>query len=127
MTEVYEMAEARSGAVIPQSAGVQGRRHKGVPQTVHGKQRRIAGRITMVIGKRRPGHCRAGFRFDRIDGNIFAVDFVIDIWKSQSGKIAAAPGASNDDIRIFPNFFHLLFGFKADDGLMQHDMIEHAA
>ena len=103
------------------------RRNKGVSQAVHGQQRRIARRIPVVIDKGRPRQGGAGSRFNRIDFNVLSVDFIQDKRKRKPGKIAAAAGAADDHIRIFTDFFHLFFGLKTDDGLMQHDMVQNAS
>ena len=126
-TLVNQLAYLGSHTVITQPAGMQWRGYEGMPEAVHGQQWCHLGRIAMVIRKRRFGHGRTGFRLNRMNGNIFAVEFVRHKRKRQAGKITATAGTSNDDIRVFADFFHLFFGFESNNGLMHQYMVENTA
>ena len=103
------------------------RRHEGMSQAVHGQKRRIPGCIAMIVDERRAGQGGAGGRFDRVDGDVLPVDLVAHVGKGQAGEIAAAAGAAHDHVRAFADQGKLLLGLQADDGLVQHDVVEHAA
>ena len=81
----------------------------------------------MIIGKGCLRQGGTGGRFNRMNRNIFAVEFIINKREGQSGKIAAAAGASDNDIRVLADFFHLFFGFEADNRLVEHDVVQNAA
>ena len=114
-------------AVVPEPAGMDAFGYKGVAQGVHGQQRGHLDRVAEVIGKRAPGHGGAGGGFNTDDVDVLAVDLVPDKGKAQPGKIAAAAGAADDDIRVITGNGHLFLAFQADDGLVQHDMIQNTA
>jgi hypothetical protein len=50
-----------------------------------------------------------------------------DKGKGQAGKVAAAAGAADNDVRVVAGHFELFFGLQADDGLVKHHVVEHAA
>ena len=45
----------------------------------------------------------------------------------QSGKVRSAAGAGEDHVGLVVGQRHLLDGLEADDGLMQHDVVQYAA
>jgi len=97
-------------------------------ERVHGQQRRHAGEVTMIICERSAGHGRATGGLNRDDVNVGAGDLVADEWERHTRKIAAATRARGDHIHfLLADLGKLLLGFQADDGLVQHDMVEHAA
>ncbi|OPZ67260.1 MAG: hypothetical protein BWY83_02657 [bacterium ADurb.Bin478] len=104
------------------------RRHEHVAQGVHGQQRRHLSGIAEIIGKRRTGHGGAGAGFHRNDLHVCAVDQVQDKGEREAGEIAAAAHTGDDPVHLFlSGHGQLLLGLEPDDGLMQHDMIEHTA
>ena len=105
-----------------------GRGMKCVAQRVHRNQRGLAGDIAVVIGKRAARDRGACFRFNRYNVDIGAVDLIEREWKRKTGEIAAAARAADHDVgQFFTRHFQLLFGLKTDNGLVQHNVIEHAA
>ena len=47
--------------------------------------------------------------------------------RARPAKLLPPAGAADDDIRIIPDFLELFLGFQSDDGLMEQDMVQHAA
>jgi hypothetical protein len=115
-------------AVVPQSAGVNRRRHELVAQGVHLEQRCLRRSVTKIVAQLALGQGRAGGGFDGDDAAVFLLgDFLAYVWEDQPGEIAAAATTTEDHVRFFAGHFHLLDGFLTDDGLVEADVIEHAA
>ena len=82
----------------------------------------------MIVTEWSPRQCRTGCRFDRDNCDIGSVNFIGNKRERQTGKITATAGTTDDYIRIpFTKHRKLLFGFQADDRLVEHDVIEHTA
>ncbi len=114
-------------AVISKSASMNGCGNKGMPQTVHGEKRGVFCRIPVIISKRCSCQRGARGRFNRIYLNFPAVNLVTHIRIGKTCEIAPSARTSDHDIRILSDLFHLFFGFKADNGLMEHHMIENTS
>ena len=102
---------------------------KSVTQRVHLQQRRGLGRVAEVVTQFALGQRRTGGRLDGARSGIARgrADVLGTKRESQPGQIAAATGAGEDDVRPFAGQCHLLERFLADHGLVQADVVEHAA
>ena len=122
------MADGRRHSVEAQSAGVDRRGHELVPERVHHQERRGLRRIAKIVAQLTLGQRRTGRGFHG-DNSVFipVLDFSLQKWECQPRKIAATPCAAKDEIGILARHFHLPDGFLADDGLMQANVVEHAA
>ena len=100
-----------------------------MPQCVHLDEGRQSGNITEVVGIRPLGQGGAAGRLDADDAQVLLLpcDLILDKGQEHAGEIGAAADAADDDIRVEAGHLHLLHGFLADDGLVQQDMVEHAA
>ena len=114
--------------MVAQAAGVDGRRDELVAERVHGKQRRHLGDVAVVVGVGRLGEGRAGLGLDRDDLDLGAVDLVGDEGEGEAGEVGAAAGAADDHVAAcLAGLRELLLGLEADDGLVEQDVVEHAA
>ena len=114
-------------AVIAQTAGMDAGGHEVVAQGVHHRDRRHLGGIAVIEGIDPLGQGRARSRFHRHAAHFFAVGPVGDEREGQSGEVGAAAAAGDHHVRIIPGDLHLGLGLLADHGLVQTDMIQHAA
>ena len=125
---LHQLAQDNAGPVVTQTAGVDGRRLEAVAQGKHGKERGHAGLVAKVILEFSLGQLGAGVRFGRNEAGLLAVlDVVPHEREGQAAEVGAAAEAGNHDIRILAGQGHLLFGFQADDGLVQAHVVEHGA
>ena len=122
-----ELANRGRHAMISEPAGMDRSRNKAVPQGVHGQERGHHDRVPEVIGKRPSGHGRAGHGFHGDDVDLLAVDLVPDKGEGTSGEVAPSTAAPDDHIRVVACNRHLLLALQAVDGLMEHDVVQHAA
>ena len=99
---------------------------KGMPQRIHGQERRITGFISEIILEFSAGELRTTFRLGSNKLRVAPVEQIMPHkGKSQTAEIAAATEASNHFVGIFARHLHLLFGFQTNDGLVQRYMVEH--
>ncbi len=61
------------------------------------------------------------------EADLAAGQLVAEEGERQAGKVAAASHASHHDVRIVLGQLHLFFRLQADDGLVQQDVVQHAA
>ena len=105
-----------------------GGRDETASQCVHFCQRTDHTSITEVIHVPASCEARTGCRFY---GNEMIVSFSAELlaheWRNQTSQIGTAAGAADNDIGIFPDFFHGNFGFQADDRLVQQHLVHHRA
>ena len=98
--------------------------NKVAAQSVHFGQRAYHTGVTEVINVFAAGKAGAGSRFYGDDFVIsFAAQFFTHKRRNQTAQIGAAAGASDDHIRYNVVFVHSCFGFKADNGLVQQNLI----
>ena len=55
------------------------------------------------------------------------LNLVLHKGQEHAAEVGAAADAADDDIRVESGHLHLLHGFQSDDGLVQQDMVQHAA
>ena len=93
-------------------------------ERVHCQQWCCAGGVAEVVGEWATCHCGAGGRLDGHNLDICAVDFVGDEGEGKPREVGTAARAADDDIDVlFACEFELLFGFEADDCLMEHNVV----
>ena len=124
---VIEQTHQGRVPVVAQPSGVNGRRDKTVPQRVHFQQRRGGRRVAEVIQIHAAGQRRACFGLDGDDANLLALELVRQEGERQPGHVAPPADAPDHHVRILTGQLHLPAGLQADDGLMQEDVIQHAA
>ncbi len=118
----------RAHAVIAQTTGVEAGRHERGAERVHLHQRRHLRGVAEVVGVFAAGQGRASRRLDRHDATLAATaQMQTDERERQTGEVRAAARAGDHHVRIIASHFHLLDGFFADDGLVQHHMVQHRA
>src|SRR4030042_7161821 len=101
---------------------------EGMSKTVHGEERSCGGCVTEIIDKGSLRHGRAGSRLCRYDSDIGAVYFIQDKGEGKTSKVASSAYTPCHDIDfLLPKFFQLFLGFKADDRLMHHHMVQDAS
>ena len=97
-----------------------------MPQGVHHDQGGEAGGVPEVIGVGPLGQGGAGGGLHRDEADVLAFELVRHKGKAEAREIAAAAHAADEHIRLFPGQGQLLFGLQADDGLVQHHVVEDA-
>jgi hypothetical protein len=126
--QLVDVAEQRRHAVVAQPAGVDGVRDEVVAQRVHLHHRREARGVAVVVAVLALGQAGAGRRLhapdDRVDpaGQLLAQER-----ERQPAEVGPAAGASHDDVRGVTDHGQLGERLLADDGLVQQDVVEHAA
>jgi hypothetical protein len=87
----------------------------------------MPGHVAVVVDEIALGHLgAAGARPDDLD--LGAVDLVVGEGEGEPGEIAAAARAADDHVgQILARLLELLLGLEADDGLVEHHVVEHAA
>ena len=119
MAAVDQRTHLRRHAMIAQPAGMDGGRHKRMTQRIHLTNRRDTAGVGPVPGEGALGEGRTGGRLNRDDTRVFALlEFFSDKGKGKTGKIRPAPGAADDNIRVFAGHFHLQQSLFTDNGLM---------
>ncbi len=104
-----EMAHQGRHAVVAQAPGVDGRRHEAAPKRVHLHQGRQVGCVAEIVGIGTLGEAGTG---SRLYGDKTGLPLTSQLGpqegESQTGEIAAAAGATNDDVGLITRLFHLL-------------------
>ena len=113
--------------MVAQAAGVDARRHEAVPQREHLHQRRELRGVAEIVAIFAAAHRRARLGFGGDEADVLALELVADEGEGQSGEIAPAAHAADDHVGAVAGQLELLLGFQADDRLVQHDVVEHAA
>ena len=117
--------------MVAQAAGVNARRHEIVAERVHLHDRRVAGRIAVVVGIDALGQRRAGGRFDRHHAQILrlriAGRLVGQEREGDAAEVGAAAAGRENHVGVLANFGQLLLRFQADDGLMQQHVVKHGS
>ena len=118
----------RGHAVVAQPAGVDARRHEAVAQRVHLDQRRqLASCRRSRSGTGRGSSTgRSAARRPR-SGSPCPSSLCADEGERQAGEIAAAADAADHHVGEVADQLHLLLRLQADDGLVQHHVVQHAA
>ena len=84
------------------------------------------GRISKIVGIFAAGQRRTGSRFDRNNAALAAAaELQPEEWEGDASKIGAAARAADHDVRIVARHLQLLDRFLPDDGLVQHDVVQH--
>ena len=98
-------------------------------QGIHLKKRGQASHITKIIGIGPLGQGGAGLGLSANNPQVrfLSLDFIFDKGQECSGEIGTPPNATHDNIGIGAGLLHLLHCFLADYGLMEENMVEHAA
>ena len=113
--------------MVAQPAGVDARRHEAVAQREHLDQRRELGRVAEVVAVLAAAHRGAGVRLAGHEADVLAGELVAHEREGQAGEIAAAADAADDHVGKSSTSSNLLLGLQADDRLVQHDVVQHAA
>ena len=61
------------------------------------------------------------------EADVLAFELVADEGEGQSGEVASPAHAADDHVGEIAGEFHLFFRLQADDRLVEHDVIKHAA
>jgi len=81
-----------------------------------------------IVGERALVRVGQAAGFDGHDAGVAqALDLAADVGHGEAGKVGAAAGAADDHVGIVAGKGHLLDGFLPDDGLVEQDVVEHAA
>ena len=84
--------------------------------------------VADIVGVIPPGKGRTAVRFNRNHFHLRAGNLVGKEGKGQSGEVASAAGASDNDVRkLLPGLHELGFGFLTDNGLVKHHMVQNTA
>ena len=124
---VNELRHQRCGTVVAQTTGMDAGGHKVVAKSIHAGNRCHFCRIAVIKLINTLGQGRATGRFNSLDTNILAIRLVSDKGESDTGEVRTTAVTTDHRVGVIAGNLELLFGFKTDDGLMQHDMIKHAA
>ena len=114
--------------MIPQTACVVGGGDKAAAQRIHLCQRGYHACIAEVIRKFPSCQARTGCRLN-CDNLIIllATQLFAHEGRNQTAQIGAAACTADDDIRLDAVFIECCLCFHTDDGLMQQNLIQHAA
>mmetsp|Transcript_60523 Transcript_60523/g.162358 ORF Transcript_60523/g.162358 Transcript_60523/m.162358 type:complete len:383 (-) Transcript_60523:921-2069(-) len=128
--ELFQVGNQRGHRMVSQATRMRRRRHERVPEGVRLHQRRLLRSIPEIIRvlplrQRRAARRLHGHHPDRLLG--LASQLRPDVREAQAPEIRPTPGAPDQHIRVLPSHFHLLHGLDAGDGLVQQDVVQHAA
>ena len=125
---MIQLGDDAAHAVVAQAAGVVGRGDEAVAQRVHlGHGADHAG-VAEVILEHAAGQAGAGSRLYGDDAVVgLAPEHLAHEGRDQAAQIGAAAGAADDDIGLDAVLLQRGLGLKADDGLVQQHLIQHAA
>jgi len=122
------LAHERSHTVVSEAASVNGRGDECMAEGIHCEQWSHTGGVAVVISEWSSCHSWTGGWFDGDYFDISAVNFVCGKWKSESCEVASASGTTDDHIGSFlSGDFELFFGLKANNRLVEEDVIEDGA
>ena len=125
---VEEVRQDGGDAVVAQAARVDARRLEHVAERIHRHQWREMAEVAEVVGVFAARQRRAGHGLDGDGAHLAALaQAVHEEGVGQAGDVGAAAAAADDDVGILVDLLHLLFGFEADDRLVQEHVVEHAA
>ena len=103
-------------------------RHEGVPERVHLHERRRARGVAEVVGV---AALREGGARGRLDGEDARVPAVLQVLPDKRerdpGEVRPAADAADDHVGVLAGELHLPQRLLPDHGLVQHDVVEHAA
>ncbi len=111
--------------MVAQATGMDPRWNEIVAEGVHIEQRGGLGHITKIIGQFAHGKRGTGGRLDTHKTDFLTVKIVREVRGCKTGEVGTTATAADDDIRIISGNLHLLFGLKADNGLVENDMVEY--
>ena len=125
---MIQLGDDAAHAVIAQAAGVVGGGDEAVAQSVHlGHGADHAG-VAEVILEHAAGQTGAGGGLHRDDAVIgLAPEHLAHKGGDQAAQVGAAAGAADDDVGLDAVLLQRGLGLKADDGLVQQHLIQHAA
>ncbi len=122
------MRHQRRHAVVAQSARVNSRWHKGAAQRVHLDQRRQVAGIAKIVGESALGQAGTSRGFHGHHARAaLSLDLAAQIGHHQTREIGSAARATDDHVGFVAGQAHLLDRLLPDHGLVQQDVIQHAA
>ena len=114
--------------MVTQSAGVVGRGDKVGTQSVHLGKRCYHAGVAEVIDELASGEGGTG---GRLNGNEAVVPLTSEHLTHEGGyksaQVGTAAGTADDDIGYYAVFIHGNLGLKADNGLVEQNLVENAA
>ena len=123
-----ELADDHAGTVVTQTTGVDIARLEIVAEGVHRQQRCIACLVAEVVAELAAGELRAAVRLGSDELDVLALeDLVAHEWEGNAAEVGTAAEAGNHYIGELTCHLHLLLSLKADDGLVEADVVQHGA
>lgn len=115
--------------MVAQAPGVDVGRGEAMAEGIHGQQGGVTGLVAEVVFEFTTGELGAAGRLGGhetgVGLSLLAGDAVAHERKRQSAEVAASAETCDYDVGILAGFLHLLLGLKADNGLVEGDMVKH--
>ena len=125
---VVELGQDRVHAVVAQTARVVGGGDETAAQGVHLGQGADHARVAVVVGELTAGKAGAGGGLDRNEAVVcLAAELLTHEGGNQTAKVGAAAGTTDNNVGLDTVLVHGDLGFQTDDGLVEHDLVQHAA